>query len=131
MRLQVTVRHGQVPESVRTYVETKLRKLEPRVHEATLVEVVLDRERNPKIADDHIVEATFRMKGTNLHGREAAPTFEAAADLLLDKLERQVERARDKRTLERRRRGTQELALGAGTAEPTEAPAAGAEGSAA
>ena len=27
------------------------------------VEVVLDRERNPKIADDHIVEATFYMKG--------------------------------------------------------------------
>lgn len=108
MRFQLTVRHGEVPESVRTYVETKLRKLERRVHEATLVEVVLDRERNPKIADDHVVEATFYMKGPNLHGREAAPTFEAAADQLLDKLERQVERARDKRTLERRRRAAHE-----------------------
>jgi putative sigma-54 modulation protein len=108
MRLQLTVRHGEVPESVRQYVETKLRKLERRVHEETFVEVVLDRERNPKIADDHIVEATFYMKGANLHGREAAPTFEAAADLLLDKLERQVERARDKRTLERRRRSAGE-----------------------
>ena len=108
MRLQLTVRHGQVPDSVRQYVEAKVRKLERRVHEETLVEVVLDRERNPKIADDHIVEATFYMKGTNLHGREAAPTFQAAADLLLDKLERQVERARDKRTLERRRRAAPE-----------------------
>jgi putative sigma-54 modulation protein len=108
MRLQLTVRHGVVPESVRQYVETKLRKLERRVHEETLVEVVLDREHNPKIANDHVVEATFYMKGPNLHGREAAPTFEAAADVLLDKLERQVERARDKRTLERRRRAASE-----------------------
>jgi ribosome hibernation promoting factor len=108
MRFQLTVRHGQVPESVRKYVEAKIRKLERRVHEATLVEVVLDHERNPKIADDHVVEATFYMKGANLHGREAAATFEAAADLLVDKLERQVERARDKKTLERRRRAAQE-----------------------
>ena len=130
MRVQLTVRHGQAPESVRQYVEAKLRKLERRVHEATLVEVVLDRERNPKIADDHIVEATFYMKGANLHGREAASTFEAAADALVDKLERQVERARDKRTLERRRRAPQEEAS-ALAPHPGEAARPGAEESAA
>jgi putative sigma-54 modulation protein len=119
MRLQLTVRHGQAPESVRKYVEAKLRKLERRVHETTLVEVVLDHERNPKIADDHVVEATFHMKGANLHGREAAATFEAAADVLVDKLERRVERARDKKTLERRRRAAQEAsALAPTAAEP-------------
>jgi putative sigma-54 modulation protein len=104
MRLQLTVRHGQASDSVRRYVEAKFRKLERRLHEATLAEIVLDRERNPKIADDHVVEATLHVKGPNLHGREAAPTFEAATDVLIDKLERQVERARDKKTLERRRR---------------------------
>ena len=108
MRFQLTVRHGQVPESVRKYVEAKIRKLERRVHEATLVEVVLDHERNPKIADDHVVEAELHMKGTNLFGREAATSYEAATDLLVDKLERQIERARDKKTLERRRRAAQE-----------------------
>ena len=67
-------------------------------------EVVLDRERNPKIPDDHVVEAELHMKGPNLFGREAARTFEAAADLLVDKLERQVERLRDKKVREPRRR---------------------------
>jgi ribosome hibernation promoting factor len=104
MRLQLTVRHGQASDSVRRYVEAKFRKLERRLHEATLAEIVLDRERNPKIADNHIVEATLHVKGPNLHGRDAATTFEAATDLLIDKLERQIERARDKKTLERRRR---------------------------
>ena len=66
------------------------------------------------------------MKGPNLHGREAAGTFEAATDLLIDKLERQVERARDKRTLERRRRAQHDV-----LATPPEPPAPEAEESAA
>jgi ribosome hibernation promoting factor len=122
MRLQLTVRHGQASDSVRRYVEAKFRKLERRLHEATLAEVVLDRERNPKIADDHIVEATLYVKGPSLHGREAAPTFEAATDLLIDKLERQVERARDKKTLERRRRVQQDAGAVAAS-EPAGPPA--------
>jgi putative sigma-54 modulation protein len=104
MRLKVTVRHGQVSDSVRSYVESKFAKLGRRLHDDTLVDVVLDRERNPKIPDDHLVEAELHMKGPNLHGREAAATHEAATDLLVDKLERQVERRRDKVVHEPRRR---------------------------
>lgn len=104
MRLNVTVRHGHVNDGVRSYVESKFAKLARRLHDGTLIEVVLDRARNPKIADDHIVEAEVHVKGPNLHGREAAPTYEAAADLLVDKLERQIERRRDKVVREPRRR---------------------------
>lgn len=111
MRLQVTIRHGHVNDSVRDYVEEKFRKLDRRLHDGTTIDVVLDREHNPKIADDHVVEATVRLKGPTLHLKEAATTYEAAADLLVDKLERQVERYRDKRVREPRRRA-------AGEAEP-------------
>ena len=104
MRLKVTVRHGQVSDGVRRYVESKFAKLGRRLHEETLIDVVLDRERNPKITDDHLVEAELHMKGPNLHGREAATTYEAATDLLVDKLERQIERRRDKVVHEPRRR---------------------------
>ena len=104
MRLQVTVRRGHVNADVRRYVESKLGKLGRRLHPDTLVEVVLDRERNPKIADDHVVEAELHTKGATLFGREAATTYEAAIDVLVDKLERQVERLRDKKVHEPRRR---------------------------
>ena len=104
MRLQVTVRRGHVNEDVRRYVESKLGKVGRRLHPDTLVEVVLDRERNPKIADDHVVEAELHTKGATLFGREAATTYEAAIDVLVDKLERQVERLRDKKVHEPRRR---------------------------
>jgi ribosome hibernation promoting factor len=104
MRLQVTVRRGHVSDDVRRYVESKLAKLGRRLHPDTLVEIVLDREQNPKIADDHVIEAELHVKGPNLFGREAATTFEAATDLLVDKLERQIERLRDKKVREPRRR---------------------------
>jgi putative sigma-54 modulation protein len=104
MRLNLTVRRGQVSDAARSYVEAKFVKLSRRLHDETLVEVVLDRERNPKIADDHVVEAEVHVKGPNLHGREAAASYEAATDLLTDKLERQLERVRDKKVQEPRRR---------------------------
>lgn len=104
MRLQLTVRHGQANDGVRRYVESKFAKLGKRLHESTLVEVVLDRERNPRIADDHVVEAELHIKGPNVRAREAATTWEAATDLLIDRLERVIERERDKKVQEPRRR---------------------------
>jgi putative sigma-54 modulation protein len=104
MRLNLTVRRGHVNEAARDYVESKFVKLGRRLHDETLVEVVLDRERNPKIADDHVVEAEVHAKGKSLHGREAAVSYEAAADLLIDKLERQIDRLREKKVQEPRRR---------------------------
>jgi len=104
MRLQVTVRRGHVNDDVRRYVEAKFAKLGKRLHESTLVEVVLDREQNPRIPDGHVVEAELHVKGPNLHGRESAQTYESATDRLVDRLERLVQRERDKKVQEPRRR---------------------------
>ena len=49
-------------------------------------------------------------KGSNLVARESATTYEAAVDQLVDKLERQIERYRDKRVLEPRRAARSESA---------------------
>ena len=100
MQLKLTARHDNPSDATRQYAEAKLSKLDRRLHDLTLVEVTFSRERNPSIADDHIVDAVVHTKGPNLVARESAPTYEAAIDRLLDKLERQVERYRDKRTVE-------------------------------
>jgi putative sigma-54 modulation protein len=106
MRLQVKSRHGHINDSVRRYAEEKLAKLERRLHDLTLVELTLSREHNPSIADDHTADVIVYTKGPTLVARESAATYEAAIDKLLDKLGRQVERYRDKRTHEVRRKAT-------------------------
>lgn len=103
MRLQVKAHKGHVSETVHAYAEKRLAKLDRRLYEGTLVEVTLERLNNPSIREDHVAEGVVHAKGTNIVARESAETYEAAIDRLVDKLERQVERYRDKRTHEPRR----------------------------
>jgi putative sigma-54 modulation protein len=68
------------------------------------VELELWEEKNPSIHNGHIAEATIFAKGPTLRAREEARDFKAAIDELVDNLERQVQRYRDKRRREPRRR---------------------------
>lgn len=103
MRLQVKAQHDHVSDSVREYVAKRVAKLDRRLWDGTQVEVTLGTEGNPSIADDHWAEAIVYMKGPNLVAKESAPTWEAAVDRLVDKLERQVGKHRDKRIEKPRR----------------------------
>jgi putative sigma-54 modulation protein len=107
MQLQVKVVHDHMRESVRAYVDKRLAKLDRRLRDETLVEVTLGRENNPSIADDHWAEAIVYTKGPKLVAKEAAPTYEAAVDRLVDKLERQLDKYKDKRIEEPRRAARQ------------------------
>jgi putative sigma-54 modulation protein len=103
MQLQVKAQHGSVPDSVHAYAEKRFSKLSRRLYAGIVVELTFSRERNPSIRDDHVAEAVVFTKGPNLVARESATTYEAAVDQVVDKLERQIERYRDKRVLEPRR----------------------------
>jgi putative sigma-54 modulation protein len=97
MQLHVKGKNLEVNESIRSYVERKLRKLDRRVHEQTRVEIELAVERNPSIAESQVAEATVHLKGRTLRAREAARDMKSAIDELADKLVRQVRDLHDKR----------------------------------
>jgi putative sigma-54 modulation protein len=107
MRLQVKGHHEHVSDSARAYAEKRLGKLDRRLHDLTLVELTLSREHNPSIADDHTADAVVHTKGPTIVAHESATTYEAAIDRVVEKLERQIERYRDKRTHEPRRNARQ------------------------
>lgn len=130
MRLQVKAHHGHLSDSVKTYAEKRLSKLERRLYQQTRVEVTLSREHNPSIKNDHSAEAVVYTKGPKLVARESAETYEAAIDRLVDKLERQIERYRDKRTHEPRRTAQKHATSPPLLEEPAEEPA-GEQGEAA
>src|SRR5919205_2413765 len=98
MRLQVKGKNLEVSDSIRTYAEEKLRKLERQLADPTQVELELSLERNPSIAANHIAEATIWTKGPTLRAREASGDMRASIDQLTDKLLRQVEHYRAKRS---------------------------------
>jgi putative sigma-54 modulation protein len=103
MRLQVKGKNVDVTPSIREYAERKLSKLSKQLAEQTQVEVELSEQRNPSIAASHVAEATIFTKGPTLRAREASPDMRASIDQLVEKLERQVKRYREMRTVEPRR----------------------------
>ena len=103
MRLEVKGKNVEVTPSLRHYAETKLAKLRKQLAEQTQVEVELSQEKNPSITDSAVAEGTIFTKGPTLRAREAAEDVRASIDLLVDNLERQVKRYREKRIEEPRR----------------------------
>jgi ribosome hibernation promoting factor len=110
MQLDVKGKNVEVTDSIRSYVERKLQKLDRRVHELTHVEIELAVERNPSIAESQVAEATVHLKGHTLRARESARDMKAAIDQLSDKLVRQVRDLHDKRVDRRKHFDEPELA---------------------
>lgn len=116
MRLQVKGRNVEVSDSIRRYAEDKLGKLERQLADPTQVELELAMEHNPSIADNHVAEATIWTKGPTLRARETSASYEASIDQLVEKLERQVKRYREKRS--RKETGRRASANGHSSDEP-------------
>ncbi len=98
MRLQVKGNNVEVSDSIRAYAEEKLRKLDRQLHELAQVELELRVERNPSIAANQVAEATVWTKGPTLRAREASRDMKASIDQLTEKLLRQIEHYRARRS---------------------------------
>ena len=102
MQLHVKGKNLEVSDSIRSYAERKLAKLDKQVHELTRIEVELAVERNPSVAANQIAEATVWLKGHTLRAREATRDMRASIDELTEKLLRQIRDERDKKTSKRK-----------------------------
>jgi ribosome hibernation promoting factor len=98
LRLQVKGRNLEITDSIRSYAEQKLAKLNRQLGDATLAELELAVEKNPSIAANQVAEITVWTKGPTLRAREASEDMRASIDQLTEKLVRQVRHYRDKRS---------------------------------
>ena len=97
MRLQVKGKNVDVSDSLKDYAAQKLGKLDKHLHDAARLELELQVEKNPSISENQVAEATVWTKGPILRARESSTDMKASIDQLVDKLERQARRYRDKR----------------------------------
>jgi putative sigma-54 modulation protein len=101
MRIDIKGRNVPVTDDLREHVERRLEKVSRQVSDLARLEIELFRERNPRVADREVAEATLYLKGVTLRARDASPQMLHSLNLIADELARQVKRHRDKR---RRRR---------------------------
>jgi putative sigma-54 modulation protein len=102
MQLQIKGKNVDVSDSIRTYAERKLGKLDKMMHPDAWVEIELAVEKNPSVADNQVAEATVGLKGHVLHARESSADMKASIDALTQKLLRQVRETREKQDAKRR-----------------------------
>ncbi|HEX5469623.1 MAG TPA: ribosome-associated translation inhibitor RaiA [Gaiellaceae bacterium] len=97
MRLQVKGKNVDVTDSLKDYALQKLGKLDKHLNDAARLELELQIEKNPSISENQVAEATIWTKGPVLRARESSTDMKASIDQLVDKLERQARRYREKR----------------------------------
>jgi putative sigma-54 modulation protein len=102
MELEIKGRNLEVSETMRTFAERKLAKLDRQLRPDTRIELELCVEKNPSVAANQVAEATVWLKGRTLRCKEASRDMKASIDELTEKLHRELAELRDKRVAKRR-----------------------------
>lgn len=91
MQINLSGHHVEITDSIRDFVNTKFAKLERHFDHINNVYVVLTVEKINQIA-----EATLHLNGGEIHAKSDNQDMYAAIDTLIDKLDRQVLKHKDK-----------------------------------
>ena len=101
MQMNLTGHHVEVTTSLRDYVTSKVARLERHFDHATNIHVILSVEKLR-----HKAEATLHVSGGNLFADAVQDDMYAAIDSLIDKLDRQVKKHKEKLTDHHRSEGS-------------------------
>ncbi|KTD40074.1 ribosome hibernation promoting factor [Legionella parisiensis] len=91
MQINITGHHIDVTPALRAFTEEKLDKLERHFDQIKSINVVLNVEKLRQIA-----EATIHVTKGELHASSESEDLYAAIDTLIDKLERQLTKHKEK-----------------------------------
>jgi putative sigma-54 modulation protein len=93
MQISIDGHHVDVTESMQDYIRTKMARIERHFDQVVDMHVVLSVEKLR-----HKAEATIHVAGNTIHAHSENDDMYAAIDLLLDKLDRQVKKHKEKLT---------------------------------
>ena len=91
MNFTITGRNVTVSDKLNDYVGKKIPRLEKYFHQLMEVRVIVFVEKQ-----DHIAEMVLTGDGVQFYGQEKGGDFYSASDLLLDKVEKQLVRFKEK-----------------------------------
>ncbi len=98
MQIDLTGHHVDITPALRSYVNDKFERLERHFDNVTDVHVILSVEKVR-----HKAEATIQISGGSLFADNVEDDMYAAIDGLVDKLDRQVKKHKEKLTDHHRR----------------------------
>jgi putative sigma-54 modulation protein len=110
MDIVVRGKNVDVSPRLRKLAREKIRKISRFTHDAGRVEVDFSELRNRRVPDNQVCDVIVHLKRNFVKAHAAAPEPAVALDLVIDKVEHQVARIKEKRVTRthaaRRARGT-------------------------
>ena len=103
MELVIKGKNMEVEKAAQEYIKSKLSRLERHLPDITEVKVELVQEMTKSAENRFVAQVTINSHGTLLRGEERASNVYAAIDSVVDVLNRQIERFKDKLYRSRRR----------------------------
>lgn len=91
MEVKITGRHMEMSDALRSYIENALNKLTHHFDKIIHADVILDVEKHR-----HICEININANGLRIHSKEASPDMYASVDAVIEKLDRQIRKFKDK-----------------------------------
>ncbi len=120
MQLIITGKNMDVPDRLEAYVRRKIGKLERYLSDPAEAQVELSEENTRSAQQRHVVQVTIFKNGTIVRGEERAADMSAAVDAVVEKLERQIKRYKEKNVAKKRR--AQVLEIESEATPPTTEP---------
>jgi len=102
MQLNVSGHHIELTEAMQSYVENKMERLERHFDQVTNVNVILSVEKMRQKA-----EANIHITGNDIFANAEDENMYAAIDALVDKLDRQIKKHKEKITDHHRAEGVE------------------------
>jgi putative sigma-54 modulation protein len=96
VRTIVRGKNLEVPDRVREYAERKFARLERLLDDRTDAIVELSNESHRSAADAHIADVTLVIDGKTLKSHATGASYQAALDVVVDKVERQAKDHKEK-----------------------------------
>jgi putative sigma-54 modulation protein len=106
VRIEVRGKNVVITDEVREAVIQRFARVGKQVSELATLDVELCEEKNPRITDRMVAEATLGLKGVTLRAKEASPDMLHSIHELAEDIRRQVKKHRDKR---RKRQATRKM----------------------
>lgn len=96
MSLIIKGKNIEVTQPLRDYAEEKIGKIKKYYEHIIKSEIEFTVERNPSISKNQTVEVTLFTKGPIFRAKESTNDMYASIDIVMEKLERQVEKYKGK-----------------------------------
>jgi putative sigma-54 modulation protein len=100
MQLNISGHHVDISDSLKNYINSKMQKVERHFDHVIDAHVVLDVEKQR-----HKAETTLQLSGSTIHAASENDDMYAAIDSMVDKLDRQVRKHKEKISDHHKREG--------------------------